>query len=348
MQPTTMSSIHTHIDAVLAERGLDRRTCFVAVFAQAPQGDRVVFECSDDAVSREVLRRLPESESRDVRGVVLPSDDVPKLLLASHSVVDVRRKPDHASELVTQVIYGDTLEVLKHDGDWFLVRMADGYIGWIRSWHLSPVEPAAAAHFDRAAKHRVVANVIQVLEEAAAAALPVSDAVTGTRLIAESGGRRGWRRVTFADGRGGYTLSKGIGLIPRRKTVSREGLVATGMRFLGIPYLWGGTTPKGFDCSGLIQRIFALHGVRLPRDADQQSRFGRLKEAESQQDLDTGDLLFFGKAGATISHVAMYVADGLFLHAFGHVRVGALDPRHNLFDARLVTDWRATRDPLDS
>jgi cell wall-associated NlpC family hydrolase len=293
------------------------------------------------------LQRLPDAERRDVHAVVLPSDDVPELVLATHSVVDVRRKPDHAAELTTQVIYGDTLEGLKREGDWFLVRMADGYIGWIRSWHLRAVTAAEAGRFDRAAKHRVVANVIQVLEEADESALPVSDAVVGTPLIAESGGRRGWRRVTFADGRRGYTLSKGIGRIPVRKTVSREGLVATGMRFLGIPYLWGGTTPKGFDCSGLVQRVFALQGVRLPRDADQQSRFGRLKPSESLQELNAGDLLFFGKPGAAISHVAMYVADGLFLHAFGHVRVAALDPRHNLFDARLVSDWRLTRDPLD-
>lgn len=342
-----MASVHKQIDAVLAERGLDRRTCFVTVFAQAPEGDRVVFECSDEAVSNEVLRRLPETEGRDVRAVVLPGAELPELLLANHSVVDIRRKPDHAAELVTQVIYGDSLQPLKRESDWWLVRMPDGYIGWIRSWHLHPSTRDERRRFRGKAMHRVVANIVQVLEEANEEALPVSDAVTGTRLMAEPGGRRGWRRVTLADGRGGFTLSKGIGKLPRRKTVSPEGLVATGMRFLGIPYLWGGTTPKGFDCSGLIQRIFGLHGVQIPRDADQQSRFGRLKSAGSHQELNTGDLLFFGKTGAAISHVAMYVADGLFLHAFGHVRVGALDPRHNLFEAGLVGDWRLTRDPLN-
>jgi cell wall-associated NlpC family hydrolase len=123
-------------------------------------------------------------------------------------------------------------------------------------------------------------------------------------------------------------------------------MAATGLRFIGIPYLWGGTTPRGFDCSGLVQRIYRLHGVSLPRDSDQQARRGRLKPAGSYETLRTGDLLFFGKSDAQITHVGMYLADGLFLHAYGHVRVGSLDPRHALYEATLSADWRCTRDPL--
>jgi cell wall-associated NlpC family hydrolase len=123
-------------------------------------------------------------------------------------------------------------------------------------------------------------------------------------------------------------------------------LTATGVRFLGIPYLWGGSTPKGFDCSGLVQRIYRLHGVILPRDSDQQSRIGGEKHVASLDDLAPGDLLFFGRAAQRITHVGMALPDRLFLHAYGQVRVNSLDPAHPLFEPNLARDWRLTRDPL--
>jgi cell wall-associated NlpC family hydrolase len=128
--------------------------------------------------------------------------------------------------------------------------------------------------------------------------------------------------------------------------VSRPKLAATGLRFLGIPYLWGGSTPKGFDCSGLMQRIYRLHGLLLPRDADMQSRFGALRSTRDLNSLATGDLLFFGKIPQRITHVGMVLPDRLFLHAYGQVRVNSLDPAHPLFEPVLAQDWRLTRDPM--
>jgi cell wall-associated NlpC family hydrolase len=348
MQASIPADMHATVNTVLRELALDGRTCFTSFYARAPQGDAVVFECSDARVSDEVRRRLGgHGEGLPVRYVVLPdADDLPELYLANHSVVDVRKAPSHAAELVTQIIAGDTAVPLKIEGDWVLVRLNDGYVGWVRSWHLSATRRLDAERFLAAAASRVSANIIQVFEKPDETSTPVCDAVVGTVLHAKPAERRGWRGVTFADGRSGYTNAKGLKRIATRRRVSREGLVSTGMRFMGIPYLWGGTTPKGFDCSGLIQRVFSLHGVLLPRDSDQQAHYGRPKAVGSLDSLVTGDLLFFGKSENHISHVAMYVSDGLFLHAFGHVRMGALDPRHPLFEPNLERDWCLTRDPL--
>jgi cell wall-associated NlpC family hydrolase len=110
--------------------------------------------------------------------------------------------------------------------------------------------------------------------------------------------------------------------------------------------VWGGTTPNGFDCSGLIQRIFGLNGLRLPRDSDMQARFGKEKAGLNPGALAAGDLVFFGRTLQHITHVAMVLPDGLILHAYGQVIVNSLDPAHALFSPDLARIWRSTRDPL--
>jgi cell wall-associated NlpC family hydrolase len=108
--------------------------------------------------------------------------------------------------------------------------------------------------------------------------------------------------------------------------------------------MWGGTTPKGFDCSGFVQRVFHLNGLVIPRDADWQARFGRPKQVGDSRDLATGDLIFFGKSVNRITHVAMYLTRGLYLQASGRVRYGSLDPASELYEADLVAEWRISRD----
>jgi cell wall-associated NlpC family hydrolase len=345
-----MNDVHAVIADVLKRRSLDHRMCFTAVYAKPP-GGRPVIECSDRDVRDDVERQLGERlglEAPPIEYVLLPDGErgLPERLIAASSVVDVRRKPDHTSELLTQSIYGDAMTPLKQEGDWWLVKLHDGYIGRVRSWHLTPFSTKELQRFEAEARHRVVGNVIQIFEEPDEMSRPVSDAVVGTRVSASTCGKRGWRAVGLPDGRDGFAKARGVGRIPATRRVLRDGLAATGMRFLGIPYLWGGTTPKGFDCSGLMQRIYLLHGVLIPRDSDIQAQWGRLKPSDSVENLDTGDLLFFGKSDDQISHVAMVLSNGLFLHAYGQVKVGALDPRHALFEPGLTRDWRCTRDPL--
>ena len=345
-----VNEIHRIVTEVLEHRSLDGRTCFTSVYPEPPSGATIVFECSEPSVTDEVRRRVADMPASrpNINYILLPNGNpkLPDALVAATSVADVRKSPTHDTELRTQVIYGDAVTPLKMEGDWYLVRLADGYVGWVRSWHLKAVPPEEQSRFEASARHRVRANIAQVFAEPDEEAYPVTDAVVGTIVSAGPGGKRGWRSVGLADGRTGFIRAKSIEPLPRGRRVVRDRLVTTGMRFLGIPYLWGGTTPKGFDCSGLMQRIFQLHGVLISRDSDMQSRHGRIKPAGVSDGLNTGDLLFFGKPAGHISHVAMYLSDSLILHAYGLVKVGSMDPAHPLFEPKLRRDWRWSRDAL--
>ena len=100
----------------------------------------------------------------------------------------------------------------------------------------------------------------------------------------------------------------------------RASLASYAKGFLGTPYLWGGMTPKGFDCSGLVRMVYLRYGIFLPRNASQMARLGReIPLAEARP----GDLLFFGLNGR-VTHIGMYVGDGHFIHSSHLVRINAV------------------------
>jgi len=108
---------------------------------------------------------------------------------------------------------------------------------------------------------------------------------------------------------------------------------------LGTPYLWGGRTPQGLDCSGLVQQILAEQGVVLPRDAHDQ--FLATRRRIEVEDLGLGDLLFFGRRKARMEHVALVLGGGYYVHARGVVRVNSIDPDNPFYDSALNAQLRA-------
>jgi cell wall-associated NlpC family hydrolase len=113
------------------------------------------------------------------------------------------------------------------------------------------------------------------------------------------------------------------------KSTLKESLVETALKFHGIPYLWGGSSSKNIDCSGLVCNVYFMNGIQLPRDADMQALIGReLTTTMAPDGLEPGDLLFFGRkaseeAEENVTHVAMYIGDGEYIHSAGYrERVG--------------------------
>jgi hypothetical protein len=328
---------------VIRERGIDTRLCHASM-ASAPEA-HVVVECSDEDVAVDLRKRFSaRGETAGVRVEMLPGPGMPEWMLVVSAVADVRRHPSHPSELVSQAIHGDAVEPLKTVDDWTLVRMDDGYIGWIRDWHLKPWSKAERDEFARAATHRVRTNHVPVLSDPAAGAPPLAELVVGTPLVAGEA-RRGWLEARLADGRRGFVPRPSLErLRSRRPNPAR--LAETGLRFIGVPYLWGGNTPNGFDCSGVVQRVFRLNGLLLPRDSDQQARFGLELTISGLSEVAPGNLLFFGKSRNSITHVGLVLPDRSFLHSYGQVVVNSLDPSSPRYQPRLASIWQMTRDPL--
>jgi hypothetical protein len=173
---------------------------------------------------------------------------------------------------------------------------------------------------------------------------PVGDAVIGTRLCRVAESTR-WIRVRLPDGRQGWlarhATTRGLHLIHPEGGTGRD-VIRLARHFLGIPYLWGGSTPKGFDCSGFIQTVFGLNGYPLPRDAYQQYRCGR--KVASGDDLAPADLLFFQPPGARrITHVAIHLAEERFIHCSDLVKINSLNPSDSDHDVSLERNFAGAR-----
>jgi len=182
--------------------------------------------------------------------------------------------------------------------------------------------------------------------------LPVTDVVAGVLL--ENVKRHGtWSEIRLPDGRTGYIESRFVEDYQRwRKSrkLDAEHIEMTSKLFLGVPYLWGGTSAKGFDCSGYTKTVFRLNGMELNRDANQQATMGEdVVVGPDMQGIKKGDLLFFGRKAAEgkperIWHVAIYLGKKEFIHCSGRVRINSLDPSAPNFDEdRLNTFVRAKR-----
>ena len=251
---------------------------------------------------------------------------VPRHGVVTLPVLDVRPEPAHAAELVSQLLMGETVAVRarSRDGGWLRIRNdADGYSGWVRAWGVVEASRARVATWRRRARGRIgvpMALVIAAPEKGAT----VSPVFFGCRLIAGRP-RRGWAEVELPDARRGYVAA---GALAGPRAPRLEARVTS---LLGSPYLWGGRSPAGYDCSAFVQQVLLEQGTSLPRDAREQCRRSRrLAEAERP-----GDLAFFRRPGEAPSHVGIALGGGYYAHCRGRVAIASIEPSNPLFDKDL-------------
>jgi cell wall-associated NlpC family hydrolase len=326
-------------DAILGEAaraaGLEPRHVFWRHRLDA--AGTLTVEASDPELLLAGEGALRAAHGGDIRTVRLPADPAlaGRTAWVVSSVAEVRRKLGHEAEQVTQLLQGECLAPFLHEGGWIAGQLSDGYVGWVRDWHVQLVPMETQRAFAARAGHRVAAAVGRLLAAPRADAKACGETVLGTPVVLH-GSEPGWCEIELPGGRRGWLpasdLRSGKDPWPPRAAE----VLATLERFIGVPYLWGGRSPKGFDCSGLVQFAFGLHGIPLPRDADQQAACGIAAPRPAP-----GDLLFFGET--RITHVAVALDAERFLHARGEVRRNSLVPGSPLHDAELAALWRGTR-----
>lgn len=247
--------------------------------------------------------------------------------LATLSVSNLRSIPDHVSELVSQVMMGTPLKVLDCNEKWCRVQTPEYYIGWM---DISGFQRITQKELDRwKASNRYLFNSISgiVYDASGKRGEVVSDLVQGDLFeVEEVSGR--FLKIKIPDGRTGYVRKADC--IPFDQWINLEpGALATSSlarQMMGFPYLWGGTSVKAVDCSGFVKQVYYMQGVILARDASQQARCGEAVDFSNRNNLQSGDLLFFGRDAQHITHVGIYLGNGNFIHASGRVHISSLDP----------------------
>jgi cell wall-associated NlpC family hydrolase len=216
---------------------------------------------------------------------------------ARAALVPLQAEPSLRAELVSQLVLGETAVVQEASGEWRRVRCdLDGYLGWVHTGYLVELAPDAADAWRSDAAGWSLGAVARIDADLVRLPLRARVAVEG-------------RGVRLPDGR---VATLAAGEVPTAADVCRKAAALPPERwamerFAGAPYLWGGVTPWGVDCSGVVQTAFAARGVLLPRDAALQAEHGAPVAAD---DIRAGDLLFFrGETTERITHVA-FAAEG--------------------------------------
>ena len=264
--------------------------------------------------------------------ITVLEDGIPaarKWALVKLSIATLRTEPKHSAEVATQGIMGAPVKVLEKCDYWYRVQMADDYIAYVPESSLAfKTETQMKAW--RKAKRYIVTSYDSRLVTEAHGDQTVSDLVMCNilELKAESGR---WLKLATPDGRVGWVDAVDVAELSQwsQQGFSAAQIEKTARRMMGSSYLWGGTSTKVTDCSGLTKVSYLSNGIILQRDASQQALTGKImKKGTDWHQYETGDLLFFGneKTGR-VTHVGLYLRDGKYIHCSGQVKINSLDPK---------------------
>ncbi len=227
--------------------------------------------------------------------------------------IDVFAGPRRDLERVTQARMGENLAEVETQGSYSLVECEDGYRGWIDREGVTDI---GSDYYARSHDVLAIMEPFVPISSDPDHFDPFTIATMGSRL-AFAANERGKQRILLPNQKIGYVIACEVRPADNPfPTRGAKGVVRTSLRLRGVPYLWGGTTPWGLDCSGFVQLVFRVNGYSVKRDA--QIQYDTAGKIVAPGDITTGDLLFFKKGSETkVSHVAIYLGSDKIIHSSG-------------------------------
>lgn len=295
----------------------DRRTELAEIsLEETPSSVVVTGRVLDQGTKSTVLQDLSAAQPGKawVDQMQVMRVDHPQRMNVAVNLTGLYAHPSWLAEMLSQNTYGVQVEILEQKGDWVFVRQPDGYLGWMFRDYLSTHEPGVA-------NHRVCVPMMLVHAQPDEASLVTARLPEAVKVIV-NGASGDWMKIEPHPGQlpcgmpGGWAKKndleemRELSLPPGEK---RQVILRTAYDLLGVPYLWGGTTANGIDCSGLVQLCYLMAGVTLTRDADMQKAGGQPLQAPLQE----GDLLFFcaEEDRSRVSHVAISLGGWRVIHS---------------------------------
>lgn len=310
----------------------DTRVAVWSVTADKQGGNSVVLRGkTDNPDAKDALLRGLKAVNIAYKDSItlLPDATVEKpWALVTISVACLRGEPRSGAELVSQAIMGTPVKVLECDGGMSRVQTPDGYISYVTDSSLQFLSAGEFSAWKKARRVVVIANLSMAYEkpeENIDAA--VSDLLLGN-ILEYKGETAGFVQVSLPDGRTGYVKKTDVKEFSEwaEQNFDMPTIERSARRMMGTPYLWGGMSAKMADCSGFVRTAYFSNGIILQRDASQQALTGKKIDPKKwRTEAEPGDLIFIGTKSGKVTHVAMYIGNGKYIHSSGRVKINSMD-----------------------
>jgi gamma-D-glutamyl-L-lysine dipeptidyl-peptidase len=336
-----MSEIEKQIEEIRLKHIPDKRVAVFSIGVIDEEDNTVISgETNIPSLKEEIETRFKGKYKVDIE--LLPSKNLNKIFgVINLSVANLRTKPEHSAELSTQALLGQPVKIFRRKGGWYLIQTPDNYVSWTDDDGIELMNEKEMMIWNASNKIIYINDFGFSFSGKDVNSFPVGDLVKGN-ILKKLSSDENFVEVEYPDKRIAFIPSSEVedfNIFTSGADLDNNKLIQDAFRMMGIPYLWGGTSLKGVDCSGFTKTVFYLNGLIIPRDASQQVLAGDPVDiSEGFNNLKQGDLLFFGtKATDTtrekVTHVGIYIGDDDFIHSSGRVRINSLDRSKDNFSA---------------